>query len=137
MTAKEYLKQARTLDMEINAKVEELYQLRLKASCVQSVAMTERVQGSHSNSSNQIIDKIVDLQNEINKEIDNLVDLKEEIREKIKNVYNPVFVSVLIYRYINNFTLEQISEKMNKEYRTICRWHGEALQIFRKENSME
>lgn len=136
MTAKEYLKQAKTLDMEINTKVEELHQLRLNASCVQSVAVTERVMSSHSNSSNKIIDKIVGLQNEINAEIDKLVDLKAEIRSKIANVYNPKLVSVLTHIYINCKSLEETAELMTKDYSTICVWHRQALQIFKRENHM-
>lgn len=136
MTAKEYLKQAKTLDMEINAKVEELHQLKLKAACVQSVAITERVMSSHDNSSNKVIDKIVDLQNEINAEVDELVDLQVEIRSKIANTYNMTYISVLTNLYINCLTIEKTAEKMGSDRSTICRWHGQALQVFRRENKM-
>lgn len=136
MTAKEYLKQARKLNTAINTKAEELHQLKLKASCVQSVAITERVMSSHDNSSNKMIDKIVDLQNEINAEVDKLVDLQAEIRAKIANVYNLTYISVLTNLYINCLTIEKTAEKMGSDRSTICRWHGQALQIFRKENKM-
>ena len=106
MTAKEYLKQARKLNTAINTKVEELHQLKLKAACVHSVAMTERVMSSHDNNSNKTIDKIVDLQNEINAEVDKLVDLQAEIRAKIANVYNLTYISVLTNLYINCLTIE-------------------------------
>lgn len=136
MTAKEYLNQARVLDMLINAKQSELYSLKLMATSVSSPSITEKVQSSGDNTAMRIIDKIVDLQNEINLEIDKLVDLKSEIREKIGNVYNQKFITLLTDKYINGFTIEQIAERMEKDYKTVCRWHGEALQIFRKENSM-
>lgn len=136
MTAKEYLNQARVLDMLINAKQSELYSLKLMATSVSSPSITEKVQSSGDNTAMRIIDKIVDLQNEINLEIDKLVDLKSEIREKIGNVYNQEFITLLTDKYINGFTIEQIAERMEKDYKTVCRWHGEALQIFRKENSM-
>lgn len=136
MTAKEYLKQARKLNTAINTKVEELHQLKLKASCVQSMAITERVVSSHNNSGNKTIDKIVDLQNEINAEVDELVDLKAEIRAKIANVYNLTYISVLTNLYINCLTIEKTAEVMDSDRSTICRWHGQALQVFRKENKM-
>lgn len=137
MTAKEYLKQAKKLNTAINTKVEELHQLQLKASCVPSVAIAERVMSSHdNNSSNKTIDKIVDMQHEINAEIDELVDLKAEIRAKIANVYNLTYISVLTNLYINCLTIEKTAEKMNSDRRTVCRWHGQALQVFRKENKM-
>lgn len=136
MTAKEYLNQARTLDLLINAKQSELYSLKLMATSISSPVISEKVQSGGENNTMRIIDKIVDLQNEINLEIDKLVDLKSEIREKISNVYNQKFITLLTDKYINGFTIEQIAERMEKDYKTVCRWHGEALQIFRKENSM-
>ena len=136
MTAKEYLNQARTLDMLINAKQSELYKLRLMATSVSSPPITEKVQSCGDNTAMRIIDKIVDLQRKINMEIDELVTVKSEIREKISNVYNQKFITLLTDKYINGFTLEQISERMDKDYKTVCRWHGEALQIFRNENNM-
>lgn len=136
VTAKEYLNQARTLDLLINAKQSELYRLKLMATSVSSPSITEKAQSSGDNTAMRIIDKIVDLQNEINLEIDKLVDLKFEIREKIGNVYNQKFITLLTDKYINGFTFEQIAERMDTSYETIKGWHGEALQIFRKENGM-
>lgn len=136
MTAKEYLNQARVLDMLINAKQSELYSLKLMATSISSPVISEKVQSGGENNTMRIIDKIVDLQNEINLEIDKLVDLKSEIREKIGNVYNQKFITLLTDKYINGFTFEQIAERMDTSYETIKGWHGEALQIFRKENGM-
>lgn len=135
MTAKEYLKQAKTLDMEINAKVEELHQLKLKAACVQGVAITERVSSSRGNSSNKAIDRIVDLQNEINAEIDKLVSLKLEIRSKINHLKNPLHRVILIDYYINNKSWEKIAEDNNYSRRYIFKLHGYALNDFRKEDT--
>lgn len=136
MTAKEYLNQARVLDMLINTKQSELYSLKLMATSISSPVISEKVQSGGENNTMRIIDKIVDLQNEINLEIDKLVTLKSEIREKIGNVYNQKFITLLTDKYINGFTLEQIAERMDISYTTICKLHGEALEIFRYENNM-
>lgn len=136
MTAKEYLNQARSLDMLINAKQEELYRLKLNAASITSPTISDKVQSGKQNNSMRLVDKIVDLQNEINSEIDKLVDIKAEIRERIRCVYNRKFIALLTDKYINGYTLEQIAEKMGVSYETIRGWHGEALQAFRKENNM-
>lgn len=136
MTAKEYLQQARSLDMLINAKQDELYALRLTATSVSSPVLGDKVKSGSTNSAMRIVDKIIALQETINEEIDRLVDLKAEMREKIARVYNPQLIAVLTDKYINAFTLEQIAERMDKSYETIRGWHGEALQIFRRENNM-
>jgi DNA-directed RNA polymerase specialized sigma subunit len=136
VTAKEYLNQARVLDMLINAKQSELYSLKLMATSISSPVISEKVQSGGENNTMRIIDKIVDLQNEINLEIDKLVTLKSEIREKIGNVYNQKFITLLTDKYINGFTLEQIAERMDISYTTICKLHEEALEIFRYENNI-
>ena len=137
MTAKQYLNQARTLEYAIKSKQEELYQLKEKSRYLQSTALSERIQRGHINNSNTIIDKIIDMQSEINAEIEHLLDLKAEIRQRIATVYNPVYIAVLTDKYLNFFTLEQIAERMEKDYSTVRRWHGQALQVFKKENHMK
>ena len=137
MTAKQYLNQARTLEYAIKSKQEELHYLTEKSRYIQNTALSERIQSSHINSSNVIIDRIIDMQSEINSEIEHLIDLKAEIRQKVAHVYNPIYIAVLTDKYLNFFTLEQIAERMNKSYETIRMWHGQALQVFRKENHMK
>lgn len=137
MTAKEYLNQARTLDIEINTKLEELHQLKQKACCVQSVVISERVQSSNTNSSNKIIDKIVDLQNEINAEIDKLVDLKAEIRHKISKVNYTMLRVVLTEYYLNLKTWASIAEKYGYTERNIHYLHSCALKEFNKVASFQ
>ena len=137
MTAKQYLNQARTLEYAIKSKQEELYQLKEKSRYLQNTALSERIQRGHINNSNTIIDKIIDMQSEINAEIEHLLDLKAEIRQRIATVYNPVYIAVLTDKYLNFFTLEQIAERMEKDYSTVRRWHGQALQVFKKENHMK
>lgn len=136
MTAREYLGQIRALDDLINAKQRELYRLRLSATSVSSPAFGDKVQSGGDNRSMLIIDKIIAMQEEISAEIDKLVDLKAEIRARIERVYHPQLVALLTDKYINGLTLEQIAEKMDRSYETVRGWHGEALQIFRKENNM-
>ena len=136
MTAKEYLRGIRYLDNAINAKQAELDRLKRDMCSIRGVSYdSDKVQGGITDSM-KIVDKIIELNNVINAEIDKLVDLKAEAHNKIEKVYNRKFISLLTDLYINGYTLEQVAEKTNKTYMTICRWHGQALQIFRKENNM-
>lgn len=136
MTAKEYLRSIKYLDNAINAKQFELDRLRHNAESIRGVSYDgDKVQGGVSDSM-RIVDKIIELNNVINAEIDRLVDLKAEAHQKIEKVCNEKFISLLTDIYINGYTLEQVAEKADKTYMTICRWHGQALNIFRKENNM-
>lgn len=135
-TAKEYLKSIKYLDSAINSKLTELDKLRHDAENIRGISYDkDKVQGSAVDSM-KIVDKIIELDNAINAEIDRLVDLKADAHTKIEKVCNEKFVSLLTDVYINGFTLERVAERMNKSYETIRGWHGEALQVFRKENNM-
>ena len=134
MTAKEYLRSIKYLDHAINAKQAELDRLKRDMCSIRGVAYDgDKVQGGITDSM-KIVDKIIELNNIIDTEIGKLVDLKAEAHSKIENVCNKKFISLLTDIYINGYTLEQVAERMNKSYVTICEWHGQALNIFRKEN---
>ena len=136
MTAKEYLRSIKYLDSAINAKQAELDRLKRDMCSIRGVTYDgDKVQGGITDSM-KIVDKIIELNNVINAEIDKLVDLKAEAHQKIEKVCNEKFISLLTDIYINGYTLEQVAERMDKSYETIRGWHGEALQIFRKENHM-
>lgn len=136
MTAKEYLKSIKYLDNAINAKQAELDRLRHDAESIKGISYDgDKILCSPADSM-KIVDKIIEFSNEINREIDRLVDLKAEAHTKIEKVCNRKFISLLTDLYVNGLTLEQVAERMNSSYSTICRYHGDALQIFRKENNM-
>lgn len=136
MTANEYLRSIKYLDNSINAKLTELDRLRHNAESIRGVSYDgDKVQGGTMDGM-RIVDKIIELNNIINAEIDRLVDLKADAHNKIEKVCNEKFISLLTDIYINGYTLEQVAEKADKTYMTICRWHGQALNIFRKENNM-
>ena len=132
MTAKEYLNQARTLDLLINAKQSELYSLKLMATSISSPVISEKVQSGGENNAMRIIDKIVDLQNEINLEIDKLVDLKSQIRGEIKQINDPVERILLTERYINNKSWMEIANMMHYTERQVHNIHGKSLKHFSK-----
>ncbi len=129
MTPKEYLSQARWLDMRINSKlqqIESLHSLATKASSTLSNA-------PHSGARNirrmeDIILKIVALENEINGDIDQLVDLKRDITESIHAVESVEHQSLLEKRYLCLMTWEQIAAETGCSVRNIHLMHGEALR---------
>ena len=136
MTAKEYLRSIKYLDSAINAKQAELDRLKRDMCSIKGVTYDgDKVQGGITDSM-KIVDKIIELNNLINAEIDRLVDLKAEAHQKIEKVCNEKFISLLTDIYINGYTFEQVAERMNITDKTVCRWHGQALQLFRKENNM-
>ncbi len=129
MTVKEYLKQAYRLDQKINSDIAEVARLREIACGVSAPSLGERVQTSPSHEASYVrrLERVMDLEAAINREVDLYVDLKEQIREVISRVQDTDEQMVLKYRYIHNYTWEQIGGKLYADSRTVRRWHGNAL----------
>lgn len=130
MTAKEYLHQAYRLDQRINSNLEELAALREMASSISSPQLSERVQTSKQADAPFVknLEKIMALEDRINTEVNLLMELKDEIRRVITAVPNTDERMVLKYRYVHNYTWEQIGTELHADSRTVRRWHGKALQ---------
>lgn len=134
MTAKEYLRSIHELDRSIQDKQRKLDWLeRNRDKIVPPYYSLVRLQG---NSWHPIDDIIVKLGCEIKADTDRLIGLEAEARMRISKVYHQCFIDLLTDVYIHGLTLERVAEKYDKSYATICRWHGQALRIFRYENGM-
>ena len=133
MTTKEYLSQILNLDKRINAKLEQITQLRSFVEKVTS-PYTEKIQSSPSDTMSINISKIIDLENDINAEIDRLVDLKTRITHEIDNMPNNINSALLSSRYISGKTWREIAEELAYGERQIFRIHKNALREFRRIN---
>lgn len=130
MTAKEYLGQAYRLDQRINSKLEQV--LSLRDLTTKATATMSDMPGSGSRNvykMQDIIGKIIDLENEINADIDQLVDLKREMVALIKSVENPEYQTLLELRYLCFKTWEQIAVIMQYSTRNIYKLHETALTM--------
>ena len=128
MTAKEYLGQAYRLDQRINSKLEQVLSLR-DLTTKATATMSDMPGGGSRNvyRMQDIIGKIIDLENEINADIDQLVDLKRDIVAIIKSVENPEYQTLLELRYLCFKTWEQIAVDMGYELRYLHKIHHRAL----------
>lgn len=129
MTAKEYFRQAYRLNQRINSDIAEVDELRAMLSNITSSALDEKVKRSRNGDAPFVsaIERIDKLERKIDAEVDLFVNLKEEMRSVIDSVENPDEQMVLRYRYVHNYTWEQIGSELSADSRTIRRWHGKAL----------
>lgn len=128
MTAKEYLGQAYRIDQRINSKIEQVSSLRVLATKATLTLSDTPPSGTRNvHRMEDIIVKIINMENEINSDIDNLVDLKQEIIKTIKSVNNPEQQTLLELRYLCFRTWEEISVEMGYSIRHIYRLRDEAL----------
>ena len=129
MTAKEYLGQAYRLDQRINSKLEQVMSLRDLATKATSTLSDVAPSGTRNvHRMEDIIVKIVDLENEINRDIDNLVDLKRDMVSVIKAVTDPEYQTLLELRFLCFRTWEQIAVDMNYSIQHIYRLYDKALK---------
>ena len=109
MTAKEYLSQARYLDMRINSKLDQIESLHALATrCTSAISGMPHSPNHGGSPMADAICKIIDLESEINADIDRLVDLKREIVGVIKSVNNIEYQTLLEKRYLCFMHWEQI-----------------------------
>ena len=130
MTAKEYLGQAYRLDQRINSKLEQVLSLR-ELTTKATATMSDMPGGGSRNvyKMQDIIGKIVDLENEINADIDKLVDLKREMVAVIKAVADPEYQTLLELRFLCFKTWEQIAVEMSYSIQHIYRLRDKALKM--------
>lgn len=136
MTAKEYLKQSLAIEKLIDSKERLLHKLRQKAKSLSSPLLGDKVNSSVADRMT-VIDWIIDLETEILEQEKSLVMKQREILGSIQLVCNPDLIAVLTDIYITGMSIEDIAEAKKKSVRTISAWHGQALQIFRRETGMK
>ena len=128
MTAKEYLNQARHIDLRIDSKLETI--ARLGELSMKATSTLTDMPGSPSrdiHKREKILVKIIDLENEVNDDIDKLVDLKREIMTVINSVDDEDCQVLLEKRYICLQEWQEIADDMAVDLRTVYRIHGKAL----------
>lgn len=130
MTVKEYLNQAYRLDQRIDSKLAQVAALRDLTTKV-TATMTDMPGSASPNvhRTQDIIVKIVDLENEINADIDRLVDLKREMVTVIKKVNNLEYQTLLELRFLCFKTWEQIAVDMGYSIQHIYRLRDKAMEL--------
>ena len=128
MTTKERLNRGRNLNEEINALIKAKEKALYDACNVSITYDKERVQTSQNNSTEAKFTRFVDYSKAIDDRIDELYKIKHEIFKAISAVENGAYRTLLIERYINFESWEQIANSMNYDRRQITRLHGEALK---------
>ncbi len=129
MTAKQYLSQAKRLDMRINTKLEQIESLTdLATNCTSVLSDMPRNSGGGKSRTEDIIVKIDTLQQELKESAEELVDLKCEIIAAVKKVPNVEYQILLEKRYLCFLSWEQISVDMGYSIQYARRVHDRALK---------
>lgn len=129
MNVKEYLGQAYRIDQRINSKIEQVASLHVLAT--KATSTLSDIPGSATRNTHRmedIIIKIITVENEIHAVIADLVDLKQHIMHLIKGVSNPEYQTLLELRYLCFHTWERISVDMGYSIQHTFRLHDKAVK---------
>ena len=126
----DYLKQYKNLDKYINHLIEDAERLRTRAEKI-TPTLTGLPQGGDGENQRELaICKLVDLNNEIDEKIDLYVDLGREIRGNIDSVPDVILRTILLLKYIEGLTWEQIAVDLQYSWRNVHYLHSRALKEF-------
>lgn len=139
MTAKDYLSRIKNFDTKIDQKLEQLRELRTKATGSGQTLPADKVQTSLSGDKTaRIVEQCVDLEAEIEDLILVYINAKSKIIDQIHMLEDPRYVELLYLKYVRYMRLEEISCTMKKRngepysFDHIAALHGEALKEFSK-----
>ena len=128
MTAKEYLSQARTLDMRIKSKLQQIESLNeLATSCTITYSDMPRNPNHGGSKVERAVLKIIELQESLKKDVEDLVELKEQIMATIQSVADGELQTLLEKRYLCFLSWEKIAVEMHYSIQHIYRMHDTAL----------
>ena len=132
MTPKQYLKQAKHLDAQINSLLREVDYWRDLSTRLSGESFEPHYNPNHPTEAPFVhaLEMIDETQHKIDQKLQKLVKLKFEISKSIDQLSNQEERMVLRYRYLNDCSWEDISALLNVSERTVYRIHGSALQNF-------
>lgn len=130
MTAKDYLKDIRKLDLEIQTLQEQISLLRKNAEGLRAMELSDMPKGGKGKDMSDYVAEIADLQMVCVQHVSELIMKKQDAIERIMSIDGSELRNVLLLRYIQCKEWDEIADKLQYNLRTIFRLHGEALKEF-------
>ena len=131
MRVETYLSQGRMLNQRINYQLKKLGELKNAACSLPAVTIRkDKIQTSTDGDAPFVkaLIRVEEMEEKIKREIDMLADLKEEIMGVIGQVDSEELQMVLIYRYLEGMTWEEIGDLIYADRSTVKRWHRKAIE---------
>lgn len=128
-----YLNRVRTMCIVINSRLRQLEELNEMKTAIGSPSRTgDPVQTSKSGEApyTRTVEKIAELEQEISRMVADYGRVKSRIISEIGELENPVYVDLLMRRYVQYERFEQIAYEMSYSYDHARRLHGMALKAF-------
>lgn len=132
MTAKEYLNDIRKMDLEIKTLQDQIVKLRQNAEGLKAMELSDMPRGGKSKDLADYVAELADLQMKCVSYITNLVEKKDKAMDCIMQIDGSELRNVLLLRYIQCLSWDEIADRMQYSIRTIFSLHGSALSELSK-----
>lgn len=126
MLTKDYLNKIRQQNLLIKS-LEQEYQELQSIKGLHAVSLLEKVSGGTKVDLSGVVIKLQAYCEKVQKEYEKISYMRTIAKKLIFKLDNPIYQTLLINRYINCLTWEQVAVNMSYSYRQITRMHGEAL----------
>lgn len=126
MTAKEFLRRARSVDRRVDEAQERVERLRARLEAGRMSSVTGMPRGGGSDWT-ETADRLIELEQVVNQRTRELVRWKLAAIDAIRAVEEPRLAEVLELYYIDALTWEQVAQRMGLDLRWVYRLHGKAL----------
>ena len=131
MTAKEYLGTIRRNENLIHAWKKELKRIKAESVYLSAVRYDrDVVQTSGNHDGMKRSDIIADLERSIGRMVAQLTLERNRIIDEIGQLDNPLYVDILLLRYVQLISFDNIAALVNLSYSRTAHLHGEALEAF-------
>lgn len=128
-----YLKQYRSLSMEIDRISEELQRWQDLATRI-SPSYSDMPHGGANDKVQTAAVEVAELTDQLNEKIHQAVKMQREIKELIGTIDDATLRRLMTYRYIHGKKWEEIAVLMDYDYRYVLKLHGKSLcQISEKD----
>ena len=125
MNAKQFLSRGRWIEREITSLIRTRDETRDRLT---HITQNYDSDGAQTTKDPHKFDSIAAMEDMIDREVDRLYDIKQEILSVILQLRDNRYRDVLMKRYVDIKTWEQIAVEMAYTYRRITQLHGEALK---------
>lgn len=126
MTAKEFLRRARTIDRRVDESVERAERLRARLEAGRMSSITGMPRGGGADWT-VTADRLIELEQAVNRRTRELVRWKLAAIDAIRAVEDPRLAELLELYYIDGYNWEQVAERMGITERWALILHGRAL----------
>lgn len=127
MTTKQWLKQVRTLEMQVESTMEQIKRMRsILTRCTQMVSDTPS--GGRRSDWTDTLLELQTAEADLQEQVHQWLAIRKQVADAIAALENPMYRQLLEYRYLNCMSWTKIASKMHYSPDYLQRMHANAIR---------